>query len=230
MSSTVPVVRPVGSAGPTERQATDRRAALKDRHRRAIVAAAAALMEEADGVRFTVDQLAERADVARRTVFNHFASLDEVVAAVSADVLDPVLDALVAGMTSAPTGDAASMFDDLAAVLRATDLVTPMAWLTRALGPVEDESPVRAGLLLRGFSDLGERMTAALAARHPDADALDVHLLVGSLMSGLVVLHRHWWAATAAADDDASRRTWADLLERLLDTVRTGYRAGPPAP
>lgn len=209
---------------------SDRRLALKDRHRRAIVEAAAALMEEHAGQRFTVDELAERADVARRTVFNHFPSLDEVVAAVSASVLEPVLDGLVAGMTGAPTEDAGTMFDELAAVLRSTDLVTPMTWLTRALAPVDDESPVRAGLLLRGFSDLGDRMTAALAARHPAADVLDVQLLVSSLMSGLVVLHRHWWALAAAADDAASRRVWAELLERLLDTVRTGYRPLAPTP
>ena len=58
--------------------ATDRRAALKERSRQAIVQAAAELMDETGGTAFTVDELAERADVSRRTVFNHFASLEEI--------------------------------------------------------------------------------------------------------------------------------------------------------
>ncbi|MGW6228038.1 helix-turn-helix domain-containing protein, partial [Cellulosimicrobium cellulans] len=71
---------------PATGPATDRRAALRARHRRAIVDAAASLMEENGGARFTVDELAARADVARRTIFNHFASLDDVVVEVCEDV------------------------------------------------------------------------------------------------------------------------------------------------
>lgn len=67
------------------------------------------------------------------------------------------------------------------------------------------------------------RLTAALAASHPDADPFDVELLVGSLMSGLIVVYLRWVDVTGAVDDPAARETWTDLLERLLDATRTGH-------
>ena len=48
-------------------------------------------------------------------------------------------------------------------------------------------------------------------------------VVVGALMAGVLVIQRRWWAATGAADDDASRRVWADLLDRLVDRVRAGW-------
>jgi len=51
----------------------DRRAALKAKHRAAILQAARDLVDERGGRGFSVDELAARADVARRTVFNHFS-------------------------------------------------------------------------------------------------------------------------------------------------------------
>ena len=222
--------------------APDRRAALKERHRRAIVDAAAALMAEREGVAFTVDDLAARADVSRRTVFNHFASVDDIVLAVCTEVLGGVVDAFVARAATAPTGTSAapadpagstaSMFDEVAHAVRTTDLVTPMAYLTRTLGLPDDQSSWRAATLLRSFHELSERFAAAMAARHPDADVLDVDLVVHSLMSGLMALYRHWYALTGAADDDASRAVWAGLVDRLITAARTGYGPdrGAPAP
>lgn len=205
--------------------AVDRRAALKERHRQAIIDAAAALMRETGGIHFTVDELADRADVSRRTVFNHFASIDDIVTAVCSDVLGTLHDTFVSAAGSAPTGgdDSSSMFSEIAHTLRATDLVTPMAYLTRSLGGIDEESTWRAALLVRALEDVSERLCAEMARRHPDADVLDVNLLVGSVVSGLMVLHRHWFAATGAADDENSRQVWAALLERLIDGARTGY-------
>ena len=68
----------------------NRFAALKARHRRAILDAAKELISEGGAARFSVDQLAERADVSRRTVFNHFASIDDVVTTVCTEVLGVV--------------------------------------------------------------------------------------------------------------------------------------------
>ncbi len=197
----------------------DRRALLKERHRRAIVDAAAALIAEHDGVRFTVDELAERADVSRRTVFNHFGTLDDVVVAVCNDVLGGMVERFLDRALPAP-GD--SMADDVAHALAQTDLVAPMAYLTRVLGPPGADSVPRAAVMLRSLSDLGDRFAAAMSARYPDADPLTTELLCHSLMTGLVVLHRHWFARTGGADDADSREVWADLVGRLVETTRDG--------
>ncbi|WP_273652616.1 TetR/AcrR family transcriptional regulator [Cellulomonas fimi] len=210
---------------------TGRRAALRERHHRAIVDAAAALMRETGGTSFSVDELAQRADVSRRTVFNHFESLDEIVITVCGDILGTVVDSFESHAT---TDADATMFDELAHALRATDLVTPIAYLTRVLGKTTDDelTPRHAALIGRAFTEVSGRMSAELLRRHPDADELDVRLLVGSLMSGALVVHGYWHQATGGADDDRSRQVWADLVERLLAAARTGYGAatGPAAP
>jgi AcrR family transcriptional regulator len=179
------------------------------------------MMRESGGVHFTVDELARRADVSRRTVFNHFASVDDIVATVCSEVLGAVVDTFV-DLSGAADGDATPMFDQLAGTLRATDLVTPMSYLTRVLGG-EAQSPVQAMFLVRAFTEVSERLAAAMAGRHPDAELLDIQLLVGSVMSGVVVLHRQWLAVTAGVDDEHSQAVWASLLERLLTTFRTGF-------
>lgn len=206
----------------------DRRSAARERHRRALVDAAAALLDEKGAVGFTVDELAERADVSRRTVFNHFPSVDDIIIAACSEVLGEVVDRLESrASTSGPTD--ATLFGEVATALRSTDLVGPMAHLTRILGTDGTEpSPRQAVMLLRSFSDVSERLSTVMMSRHPEADELTTHLLVGSLMSGLVVLHKHWFAMTGGKDTAASRRAWADLLERLLESTRTGYDPGAP--
>ncbi|QDW62054.1 TetR/AcrR family transcriptional regulator [Oerskovia sp. KBS0722] len=212
----------------------DRRAALKARHRRAIVDAAAALIGESGGTRFSVDELAERADVSRRTVFNHFASLDDVVTEVCSEVVGAALDRLDAIASDQQVGQDqqrrqdergadVTLFDEVADALRSTDFVTPLVYLTRVLGDEGGPSPRRAFTLIKVFADVSMRLTAALAASHPDADPFDVELLVGSLMSGLIVVYLRWVDVTGAVDDPAARETWTDLLERLLDATRTGH-------
>ena len=92
----------------------DRRAALKKRHRTAIVDAADALIRERGSARFSVDELADRADVSRRTVFNHFSSLDDVVTTACARELAVVIDTFEAQVVATPLGDGTfgSLFDE----------------------------------------------------------------------------------------------------------------------
>ena len=207
----------------------DRRSAVRERHHRAILTAARELMDETGGTRFTVDELAARADVSRRTVFNHFPSMDDIVTAVCSEVLGAIVVSLEQRAASLPVGDVGStaVFDELSTALVSTDLVGAMRYLSRVLGGSDGPSPRVAAVLLRASTEVGEALTAVVMRRHPDADPLHVHLLVGSLMSGLVVIHRHWYETTGTADDDQSRRTWSALLDRLLATIRAGYGADP---
>lgn len=208
--------------------AEDRRKALKDRHRQAIVAAAAALMHERQTTDFTVDELAQRADVSRRTVFNHFASVRDIVSEVCSDVLSAAVESLIA-VPRSDTGRP-GMLDEIAETFRTADLVAPMAYLTRLLGggPMPPPAQTQAHpIALRAFTELNERLSAALLHRYPDADKLGVHLLVSAMTSGLGVLYHHWHCATGAVDTPESRRVWAELLDALLEKVRLGYAAGP---
>lgn len=202
---------------------TDRRSLLKERHRRAIIDAAAAIMAATESIEFTVDELAERANVSRRTVFNHFPSLDDVLIAVCGELLGGLFAQFALG---APEGTKGSVLDEVAEALRNVELVEPMAYLTRVFGGDQDPPPPRSAvMLLRAFTELSTLLAQLIAERHPEADELSVHLLVSSIASGLIVIHRHWYEATGAVVDAHSHRVWQELMERLITHVRNGSGA-----
>lgn len=217
--------------------AVDRREALKARHRRAIVDAAAELMTEIGGTDFTVDRLAARADVSRRTVFNHFKTVDDITLEVFREMLAVILDGVDANL--AASGEDTSMFDRVAGALRTTDLVTPINELTRifqaqaqghgtgqvlAIGE-RALNPRQAVLFERALTDLGTRIAATTLRHHPSADPMEVELMCGALIGGALVVVRRWERATQGADTAESRRVWNELLDRMIGTYRDGLGA-----
>jgi AcrR family transcriptional regulator len=205
--------------------APDRRAALKARHRQAILDAADALILERGGPRFSVDELAERADVARRTIFNHFASIDDVVLTASSQVLTVLTENFSAAAEAMPVGDGgrAAMFQEIAEAFRITDLPEAIAYLFLALGGVEGNEARMAPQIQEAFGRTSEALAVQLSRRNADVDPLDVELLVSSLMNGLVVIAMHWIVETGASTEPDSRAVWRDLLNRLIESVQTGY-------
>ena len=119
--------------------AVDRRSALKARHRQAIVDAARRLIDARQGPRFSVDELAAEADVSRRTVFNHFDSLDDVILAACAEILDAVVASFreAASASVHDVGGVATVFEEIVDAVRSTDLPQLTAYLWSALGGVE---------------------------------------------------------------------------------------------
>lgn len=204
---------------------TDRRAALKARSRRAILDAADALVRERGGSQFSVDELAERADVSRRTVFNHFGSLDDVTLTICTERLGEVIHEVQAVASATPVGDGsrASMFDELALTLRGADLPAAITYLAGVLAPLADGDDPRAQALAQeAFSRVADHLSGELVRRHPAADALDVQLLVSSLVHGVAVIAMHWVTTTDPAAPGA-RAAWDALVDRLIRSVRAGY-------
>lgn len=217
---------------------TDRREALKARHRRAIVDAAAALMREIGGTSFTVDQLAERADVSRRTVFNHFATLDDIVLEVFGEMLATIIDDIDANLASQATerSGVVPVFDQVTAAIRSTDLVAPVIELTRIFGDgldlvhgEERAAPTsrQAVLFERAVNGLGARISTTVLRHHPTLDPFELEVMCGALVSGALVAHQYWYEATGAADTPESRQVWDGLLDRLLAVARSGYSPLP---
>ncbi|ROQ41508.1 TetR family transcriptional regulator [Frondihabitans sp. PhB188] len=206
-------------------EAPDRRAALKARHRAAILGAARELVDEKGGPRFSVDELAERADVARRTVFNHFASLDEILLTLCDDALEVIIEDFLAVARATPVGDGSrsAMFDEVAQMLRTADLPSAIASIGRILGPLDPIDSRGRALSDAAFARAAERLLPEVARRNPGADSLDAELLVSSLMGGVIVIAKHWVVMTDVRLDDGTRAQWSELLGRLIDTVRTGY-------
>jgi TetR/AcrR family transcriptional regulator of autoinduction and epiphytic fitness len=207
--------------------APDRRVALKERHRQAIIDAAGQLIAERGSPRFSVDELAARADVSRRTVFNHFASIDDVVLTVCTDVLGVVIDTFAAAAAATPVGDGsrAAMFDEIAQTLRATDFVSAIAALAPAVGSEDD--PRAQQFMQEALARTARSLAVEVERRTPGADPLDVELLVSSLLNGVAVISKHWVVRTGIALDVPGRRAWATLLDHLIDSVQSGYLPRP---
>ncbi|MFI6574596.1 TetR/AcrR family transcriptional regulator [Nocardiopsis sp. NPDC050513] len=204
--------------------AANRREALKARHRRAIINAAAELIDERSGPTFTVDELAERADVARRTVFNHFSSLDDVVMEVCDEAVSDLTDTLRRSIAARAEGGAGSMADQFADALRETDLLSTITYLTGVLGgPKRDLSHRELLLVDRVMNEFSASLAGTLERHHPDADPFDVHILVASFIAGLMAVLHHWDRATGAVDTPETRQVWNDLQERLFTTLRDGF-------
>ena len=208
--------------------AIDGRSAVRVRHRRAILDAAVALIQAGEGARFTADELAVRAGVSRRTVFNHFASLDDVLLAVCTETLDVVAEQVRVFPGAASAGDRsrAAMFTALAHALRTADLGEPILQVWRALGgPLVDEQRTGA-FAQQALAMVAEVLAAQLADNYPEADPLEVALLASLLTHGLGVIAGQWVSA-AAPGRPPEPGDWNRLLERLLDTVGSGYLPRP---
>lgn len=210
------------SAAPTAPSAPNRREALKARHRQAILAAAQQLVRQRGGRGFGVADLAERADVSPRTIFNHFDSLEDVVLATCADEIAAVVDRF--NRITAPRPSAAGALETITAAMRDTDIPRAISYFWQALAG----SPCGGSKQLEFFAAVFTRAERALSAAaqrsYPHADPLQLELLAGTLVHGLAIIANQWIEATGGGLDTASRRTWNDLFERFVASVAGGFR------
>lgn len=206
--------------------APDRRADLKARHRQAILMAADELIRERGKAQFSVEELAERANVSRRTVFNHFSSLDDVIMTTCTLLLSGVVDEFLAATRVTPAGDGSreALFAEITTAIRAIDLPTVVAYLWGVLAAEGGGNRSQ-----HAFGDVFTRTTEQLAVdlteRTTKIDEFEVAILLSSLMNGVAVVSRHWMGRTGGTLDASSRQVWDTLLDRLIDSVRTGYSA-----
>ncbi|MBG6212445.1 MAG: TetR/AcrR family transcriptional regulator [Cryobacterium sp.] len=204
--------------------APDRRAELKARYRQAILDAADSLIRERGKPHFSVDELAERADVSRRTVFNHFSSLEDVIMTTCTRLLSATVDEFRAATASTPAGDGTreSLFEEITSALRHVDLPPVVAYLAGVL-TAEGETGRSQHGIGDVFTRTTEQLSIEIAERTNAIDEFEVAVLVSSVMNGIAVVSGHWLARTAGALDSSSRTVWDELLDRLISTLCTGY-------
>ncbi|MDT9594999.1 helix-turn-helix domain-containing protein [Nocardioides zeae] len=210
----------------------DGRTAVRHQHRRAIVDAAHRLVAQHGPAGFTVEQVAATAGVARRTVFNHFATLAALRLAVGEDVLGHVVEDFLATVerTAPGAGATPDALDAVASAAREVDLAPAVATLAGLFG-VEpphagpDRPVVPSPVPQETFERVGAQVLERVLAVAPATDPLAAELFVTTLTNGLAVVARHWLQDTDGALDVAGRQAWDDLLERLLTQAREGYRA-----
>lgn len=206
-------------------ESDDRRRQVKSANRRAILDAAAALAEERGLGHFTVKDLADRAGVSRRTIFNHFASVDDAVYARLSELLGVLVDDFVEIADATPPPAAPStgaVFEQLADVIDRTALVRSLSHIARLVGTSEDH-PATVLWSHEVLQSVTARLTAEVTRRNPQSDPFTVALLASSLINALVVTFEQWERETGAADTPGSRLVWQRLLRTAVEHLRHGF-------
>ena len=145
----------------------DRRSALKARHRQAIVDAARRLIDAHQGPRFSVDELAAEADVSRRTVFNHFDSLDDVILAACTEILDAVVASFREAATASvhDEGGVATVFEEIVQAVRRPTCPQLTAYLWSALGGLEAPADRQQRFMQVALSRVADDLTLEVLHR-----------------------------------------------------------------
>jgi TetR/AcrR family transcriptional regulator of autoinduction and epiphytic fitness len=207
--------------------ASDRQQSLKNTHRRAIAEAAVFLAQQFGPGNFSADRLAAEAGVARRTLFNHFRSLDDAVYAGLSLILEEATSkvalALEAGAEPGGAGDLSVAFDDIAAALLGVDLVGPLCQIVRTIASREPDHPGTNQWVTSVLASIIPSLESAAAVRAPESRASSRALLVRVILAAVYVAFDEWYAETDAADDDASRVIWRERFDTALAPLRTGF-------
>lgn len=201
-------------------EAGGRRERKKQRTREAIAAAAFELFAERGFEGVTASEIAARADVARATLFSHFATKEAIVLEEVGDD-DPA--AIVRGRSAdqAPLAALRAYYEGLARATAASEDLDSAGALRDRLRIIT-ESPT----LLNGVRRLGNAQQAALATALVDhgVPTLEADVAAAQICATLAVLKMRFFAALTAGDvREAAARLPAevevafDLLENGVD-------------
>jgi TetR/AcrR family transcriptional regulator, regulator of autoinduction and epiphytic fitness len=198
---------------------------LKARSRRSILDAATALVAERGGPDFTVEELAERADVSRATVFNYFPSVSDVLVTATVEQFENAWMMFDRATTGAPTtdGSRAAVFDELSQSLRATNMPDVIVSVGAVVGRGDQASPRHETLLRQVMDRTSLHLAEHVSTRYPTWSRLEVDLLVGSLMSGVTVASSHWLLNEGGNLSEESRAKWDRMLDSAIEGSRSGY-------
>jgi AcrR family transcriptional regulator len=212
--------------------ASDKRTQLRGQRHAAIVDAARSLATAHGAHGFTIDQVAVRAGVSRRTVFNHFAGVDQLLVAVCEQVLTEVTTELVDGIdrltADLPGGDegARAALDALGAATLDVDLAAAIVTIHHVLGGPAAADDRAAAISRTAFEHVGGRLRGVMLDRAPGLDPLDLELSLSLLTSGIALLAAHWLERHPDLTSDVpadARADWDHLVHRLLHRLRVGF-------
>ena len=179
--------------------APDRRLAQKQRTRQQILDAAVSLVGNGRAKPFTVDELVDAADVSRRTIFNHFETLDEILIAIGIQRLDVYGEELARRFREVTQPlTAASALGIFAQVLDNEQMPDTIVYFVTALGFDPDASPKAHQIFHGAFSQLSDSLSADMLEANPASDRFDADLVLSMVVSGMEVVARHWLSGEAA--------------------------------
>jgi TetR/AcrR family transcriptional regulator of autoinduction and epiphytic fitness len=215
---------------------TDKREATKWPNRRAIVGAAAQLTAEHGIDGFSVESLAERAGVSRRTIFNHFSSVDEAIFASFASKVDQLYEEVEKALGGEPFATLSEACLAFTAALRSVDILTPVHPSIVLLSAMDQERQRPNAERLRSeeiwMIGLMEGMVRdcvdSLHERMGEAELWEIRLLVEMAIAAMSSSVKQWAETTDQTLSERNRRTWTTLLDRSLTRLETGFARPEP--
>ncbi|AUZ87865.1 TetR family transcriptional regulator [Arthrobacter agilis] len=184
--------------------------------RRAITDAAFDLARSVGPGAFTVDQIAARAGVSRRTFFNYFHSAEDALTVRT----DGFLELALAVFGQLPQDE--PLFDS---IVRAFSETTRMEGLSQhgELFRMADSNPDLLRAQLHSWERAEALIVEALRRRlGPAASTLYLTALVGCVLSCTKAAMRDWAASTPESGDDSGTQLEARILASLT-MLRNGF-------
>jgi TetR/AcrR family transcriptional regulator of autoinduction and epiphytic fitness len=210
-----------------EELALDRHHAQKLENTRAIKNAALQLAEERGLGNFTVEELAARAEVSRRTFFNHFGSIQE---AIKAGLRDMVLDAsesvmgqLVGGLSEAKKPGTEEVFRLLSDALLSVDFTDTIRRICAVLGVEAAQSGLHNTWFGEVFAAVLEDFDDLLEAQAPDITAVERRLLARVMLTSVEVSAEQWCLTSLQLPHAAALDAWQQIHGSTINRLTTGY-------
>ena len=206
----------------------DKREAVKWLNRRAIVVAAGELAD-AHGIKgVTVNDLAKRAGVSRRTIFNHFSSAEDAVYEYLSELVSELLGAVLDNVPKPRAGHEAELgevYHDLIGATQASDLLGPLHPLLAHVPAVPD-TPSTALWGEKVTAAATDRVEAVLRERLPQRDEFELHVVASTLINTIALCVAEWTLRTGGHLNQDTRCVWDHLLDTALKVLGQGLDTG----
>lgn len=185
---------------------------MRAQNRDAIASAAADLVLRVGPSRLTVDELADRAGVSRRTVFNHFSSIEEAAFARVNDNFDRLVEDFAPDSAGTPETMSTSVSQALTEFVLRADVLEVIRDSVATAGQMVD----RQGMDTWGQASIERmihRLVAIVESLYPQAPAMHIHILCRVLVQTIcVALHE-------ALGDDGRGSSLAEARDKVREAL-----------
>ncbi|MDR1799831.1 MAG: TetR/AcrR family transcriptional regulator [Bifidobacteriaceae bacterium] len=187
---------------------------------RALIEAAIRLSEERGLGRFTADELAAAAGVSRRTVFNHFDSVDQAVYEALFSGMEEILRQAVTAMHHLPpeTDRLGQAFDFLERAILALDLRPAFQRLSQLLAEGADTDLTFMVWQRTVMQQIGEELSDAIVQAAPRLDRFEVTVMAGSALAACAIAYTEW-----ASAPDVDGTALGRIVGKALHQLKKGY-------
>lgn len=192
-----------------------RRELNKERTRESIREAVLELATSRLLAEITVEEIADRAGVSRRTFFNYYAGIDAVLAEATRKPMADVAEAFLARPRSE---------DPLAAIIASLNDHLPrelLPWCVVLGQPEAQTSEIHRQVWHLHTEWLGGVLRQRMG---PSADALFISALAGTVMSIFDAATQSWLQRSQGRLDQESLEMYGSLLATALGYARDGWR------